>query len=219
MTAAVRRSVIAEALTLQLLAVHYPHLDISAQAASIGPCTSDVHEPYVLNLAQVQSLHPGLALQRSDWGPACLLPCTLLPRLEKRCLRLRSGPVPAVPAYPAITGPPNSLQVASLCPTGMTGSRDLGTRPGYACASTQPYQCAGGMDWTCVQEAGLDLPPRARKQFDELGDIVAHDLVLVMDDFDFQEVSPTACQDAVGLHLLVTADVSVGPASEWHCQS
>ena len=41
-----------------------------------------------------------------------------------------------------------------------------------------------------LQEAGLDLPPRAGKQFDELGDIVANDLVLVMDDFDFQEVRP-----------------------------
>ena len=70
-----RRSVIAEALTLQLLAVHYSHLDISAQAASIGPCTSDVHEPYVQNLAQVRSLHPHLALQ----PPPCKIHSGVLP--------------------------------------------------------------------------------------------------------------------------------------------
>ena len=52
----------------------------------------------------------------------------------------------------------------------------------------------------CLQEAGLDLPPRACKQFDELGDIVANDLVLVMDDFDFQEVWHAESLDRSSMH-------------------
>ena len=66
------RSVLAEALTLQLLAMHYPHLDISAQAASIGPCPTGVHEPYVQYLAQVCA---ALVLHLSFSVGACRSSC------------------------------------------------------------------------------------------------------------------------------------------------
>ena len=38
-----------------------------------------------------------------------------------------------------------------------------------------------------AREAGLALPPRRARVFDELVDIVDFDLVLVMDKFDFEE--------------------------------
>ena len=41
-------------------------------------------------------------------------------------------------------------------------------------------------------EAGLTLPPRRPRTFDELTDIVAFDLVLVMDHFDCEEARPHA---------------------------
>lgn len=53
-----------------------------------------------------------------------------------------------------------------------------------------------------MQEAGLQLPPRSMHQFDELEDIVSSDLVLVMDDFDLQEVG-AACRSGPALRALV----------------
>lgn len=39
-----------------------------------------------------------------------------------------------------------------------------------------------------AREAGLKLPPRRRRCFDETRDMVDFDLILVMDKFDFEEV-------------------------------
>jgi protein-tyrosine-phosphatase len=52
---------------------------------------------------------------------------------------------------------------------------------------------AGGHDArvaAAAAEAGLALPPRTPRAFDEVVDIVAFDLVLVMDHFDCEEVRP-----------------------------
>ncbi len=54
---------------------------------------------------------------------------------------------------------------------------------------------AGGHDVrvaAAAAEAGLALPPRTPRAFDEVVDIVAFDLVLVMDHFDCEEVRPCA---------------------------
>ena len=58
---------LAEALTQQLAASHYPHLDLSIQAASIGPVSPGAHEPCVTVLAQEAGLQlPPRSLHRFD---------------------------------------------------------------------------------------------------------------------------------------------------------
>ena len=61
------RSVLAEALTQQLAAMHYPQLDLAVQAASIGPASAGGHEPCVTILAEESGLSlPPRSLHRFD---------------------------------------------------------------------------------------------------------------------------------------------------------
>ena len=47
---------LAEALMQQLAAAHYPHLDLAIHAASIGPSSTEQHEPCVSVLAREAGL-------------------------------------------------------------------------------------------------------------------------------------------------------------------